>query len=186
MLADVVSRAPVHDAAVIVGGALLTALLAQVSLSVPGSPVPITGQSLGVILTAAALGPLRGSAALGLYLLLGAVGLPVYADGASGLSRLLGATGGFLVGFVPAAFLVGLAARHGLERRPWSAMAVFIGGQLLIFAVGVPWLVLSARLGVSKALDVGFLPFVPGGLIKAAIAAVLVPLAWRFVNRRDS
>ncbi|AKQ67937.1 Substrate-specific component BioY of biotin ECF transporter [Myxococcus hansupus] len=172
--------------ALIVGGALLTALLAQVSLSVPGSPVPITGQSLGVIVTAAALGPLRGAAAMGLYLLLGAVGLPVYAEGSSGLSRLMGATGGFLVGFLPAAFLVGLAARHGMDRRPWSALVVFIGGQLLIFAVGVPWLVVAARLGLAKAIDVGFLPFVPGGLIKAAIAAMLVPLAWRFVDRRDS
>ncbi|GHG92608.1 hypothetical protein GCM10012319_54250 [Comamonas sp. KCTC 72670] len=186
MLADIVSRSPVHDAALVLGGALLTASLAQVSISVPGSPVPITGQSLGVIITAAALGPLRGSAALALYLLLGAVGLPVFADGANGFARLIGATGGFLVGFVPAAFLVGLAARRGLDRRPWSAMAVFVGGQLLIFAIGVPWLILAARLSVTKALDVGFLPFVPGGLIKAAIAAVLVPLAWRGVDRRDS
>ncbi|WNZ64263.1 biotin transporter BioY [Myxococcus sp. MxC21-1] len=158
--------------------------LAQVSISVPGSPVPITGQSLGVIVAAAALGPVRGMAAQLLYLLMGAVGLPFFAEGASGLERILGATGGYLVGFVPAAFLVGLAAQRGFDRRPWTALPLFAVGQLAVFAVGLPWLVLSARLGVAKAVGVGFTPFLPGGLLKAAIAAVLLPLAWRMVGPR--
>ncbi|MCE9668192.1 biotin transporter BioY [Myxococcus stipitatus] len=179
MLADTLSRTRLHDTTFIIGGAALTALLAQVSVSVPGSPVPITGQSLGVIVAAAALGPLRGTAAQVLYLLLGAAGLPVFADGASGVDRILGATGGYLVGFVPAAFLVGLAARRGLDRRVWSALPLFVAGQLVVFAVGVPWLVTVARLDVAKALGVGFTPFIPGALIKAAIAGVLLPLAWR-------
>lgn len=183
MLTDGLARSRAHDVALVLGGALLTAGLAQLSISVPGSPVPITGQSLGVIVAAAALGPWRGMAAQVLYLLMGAVGLPFFAEGASGLGRLLGASGGYLVGFVPAAFLVGMAARHGLDRRPWTALPLFIVGQLAVFVVGLPWLVLSARLGVAKALGVGFLPFLPGGLLKAAIAAALLPLAWRLVER---
>ncbi|WP_426750335.1 biotin transporter BioY [Myxococcus sp. Y35] len=172
--------------ALVLGAALLTALLAQVSISVPGSPVPITSQSLGVIVAAAALGPLRGMASQTLYLLLGAVGLPFFSEGASGFDRILGATGGYLVGFVPAAFLVGLAARRGLDRRPWSALPLFVAGQLVVFAVGVPWLILAARIDVAKAMSVGFIPFVPGGIIKAAIAGVLLPLAWRLVGPRQA
>ncbi|MCP3104405.1 biotin transporter BioY [Myxococcus sp. K15C18031901] len=181
-----VARTRVHDAALVLAGALLTALLAQVSLSVPGSPVPITGQSLGVIVTAAALGPRRGTAAQVLYLLLGAAGLPFYSDGASGVGRILGATGGYLVGFIPAALFVGLAARRGLDRRPWSALPLFIVGQLLVFVVGVPWLAIVARLDLAKALGVGLWPFLPGGLLKAAIAGTLLPLAWRLVASREA
>ncbi|GEL72008.1 biotin transporter BioY [Myxococcus virescens] len=184
VLADTLARSRAHDVALVLGGALLTAGLAQVSISVPGSPVPITGQSLGVIVAAAALGPVRGMAAQLLYLLMGAAGLPFFAEGASGLERILGATGGYLVGFVPAAFLVGLAAQRGFDRRPWTALPLFAVGQLAVFAVGLPWLVLSARLGVAKAVGVGFTPFLPGGLLKAAIAAVLLPLAWRLVGPR--
>ncbi|MFP2960481.1 biotin transporter BioY [Myxococcus sp. 1LA] len=186
VLADGVARSRAHDVALVLGGALLTAGLAQVSISVPGSPVPITGQSLGVILAAAALGPVRGMAAQCLYLLMGAVGLPFFAEGASGVARLVGATGGYLVGFVPAAFLVGLAARRGFDRRPWTALPLFIAGQLVVFAVGLPWLVLAAGLGMAKALSLGFTPFLPGGLLKAVIAAVLLPLAWRWVEPRKA
>ncbi|WP_238540072.1 biotin transporter BioY [Corallococcus macrosporus] len=182
VLAEGLARSRAHEGVLVLGGALLTAGLAQVSLSVPGSPVPITGQSLGVILTAAALGPMRGLAAQCLYLLLGAVGLPVFAEGASGVGRLLGATGGYLVGFVPAAFVVGLAARRGLDRRCWTALPLFLVGQLVVFAVGLPWLALAARLGIAKAISVGFTPFLPGGLLKAIIAAVLLPLAWRLAR----
>jgi len=165
---------------------MFTALLAQVSLSVPGSPVPVTGQTLGVIVSAAALGPMRGMSAQLLYILLGAAGLPFYSDGASGVERVLGATGGYLVGFVPASFLVGLAARRGFDRRPWSALAVFVIGQLVVLVIGVPWLALAAHVDLTRAVEVGFTPFVPGGLIKAAIAGVLVPLAWRIVGPREA
>lgn len=140
VLADALARSRAHDVALVLGGALLTAGLAQVSISVPGSPVPITGQSLGVIVAAAALGPVRGMAAQFLYLLMGAVGLPFFAEGASGLERILGATGGYLVGFVPAAFLVGLAAQRGFDRRPWTALPLFAVGQLAVLRSACPGL----------------------------------------------
>ncbi|RYZ42070.1 MAG: biotin transporter BioY [Myxococcaceae bacterium] len=166
------------------GAALFTALLAQVAIAVPGSPVPITGQTLAVVLTAAALGPGRGVAGQLAYLLLGAVGLPFYAKAASGWAPLVGPTGGFLVGFLPAAFLVGLAARHAYDRRPWTAVPLFVVGQLVILALGVAWLRVAASLDFATAFQKGFLPFVPGGLIKAAIAGLVMPLLWRLARAR--
>lgn len=186
VLADHFARTRVHDGALVLGAALFTALLAQVALSVPGSPVPVTGQTLAVVLTAAALGPLRGLAGQLAYLLLGAVGLPFYAKAASGFGHVLGPTGGYLVGFLPAAFLVGLAARQGFDRQPWKAVPLFIAGQLLILAVGVSWLAVAAPLNLATALQKGFLPFLPGGLLKAVIAGVLVPLAWRWARLRPA
>ncbi|WP_244227152.1 biotin transporter BioY [Corallococcus aberystwythensis] len=179
-------RTRAQEAALILGAALCTALLAQVAIAVPGSPVPITGQTLAVVLTAAALGPRRGVAAQAAYLLLGAVGLPFFAKGASGWGALAGPTGGFLVAFLPAALLVGAAARLGYDRRPWTAFPLFVVGQVLILAVGVSWLRVKAGLDFATAIQKGFVPFLPGGLIKAAIAGLLMPLAWRFVRPRSS
>ncbi|WP_233587819.1 biotin transporter BioY [Corallococcus sp. CA049B] len=173
-----------QEAALILGAALFTALLAQVALSVPGSPVPITGQTLAVVLTAAALGPQRGMAAQAAYLLLGAVGLPFFAKGASGWGALAGPTGGFLVGFLPAALLVGLAARHGYDRRWWTAVPLFLAGQLLVLVIGVCWLQVKAGLDFATAFHKGFLPFIPGGLLKAVIAGLLMPLVWTLARPR--
>ncbi len=185
VLADVVPGARARDALLVTAGALLTALLAQVSIPVAGSPVPITGQTLAVVLAAAALGPARGVASQGLYLLLGAIGLPFYSEASGGIDVVLGATGGYLVGFLPAALLIGLAARQGQDRRLTRAVPLFLAGQLVIFAVGVPWLALVADLSAAQALDAGFTPFVVGGLVKAAIAGLLLPGAWRLVDRSD-
>ncbi|MDY7225036.1 biotin transporter BioY [Hyalangium rubrum] len=179
VLADAFVRTRAHEGALVLGAALFTALLAQVSLPVPGSPVPITGQTLAVVLTAAVLGPVRGMAGQLAYLLLGAVGLPFYAKAASGFGHVLGPTGGYLVGFLPAAFLVGLAARHGFDRQPWKALPLFLLGQLVILALGASWLSVVAPLPFTTALQKGFLPFLPGMLLKATIAGLGVPLAWR-------
>ena len=185
VLADVLPGARVRDAVLVVSAALLTAALAQVSVPVPNSPVPITGQTLGVVLTAAALGPGRGVAGQALYLALGAVGLPFYSEASSGFDALAGATGGYLVGFLPAAYLIGLAARHRLDRAPWKALPLFVAGQAVIFAVGVPWLALVAGLSPAQALAAGLYPFILGGLVKAAIAGVLLPGAWWVVRHGD-
>ncbi|WP_395838287.1 biotin transporter BioY [Archangium violaceum] len=185
VLADVFARTRIHDGALVLGAALFTALLAQVAIAVPGSPVPITGQTLAVVLTAAALGPVRGMAGQLAYVLLGAVGLPFYSKGASGWAQVFGPTGGYLVGFIPAAFLVGLAARHGFDRLPWKAVPLFLTGQLIILAIGVSWLCVAASLELSTALHKGFLPFLPGGLLKAVIAGLWTPLAWRLVRLRE-
>jgi len=186
VLADLIARTRAHDAGLVLGAALFTALLSQLAVSVPGSPVPITGQTLAVVLTAAALGPRRGVLGQVLYVLLGAVGLPFYSRAASGFAHVLGPTGGFLVGFIPAAFLVGLAARRGLDRHPVKALGLFIAGQLVIFAVGVPWLAGVAGLDAATALRKGFLPFIPGALLKAAIAAALMSLGWRLGRSREA
>ncbi|MBZ4330038.1 biotin transporter BioY [Corallococcus sp. AS-1-12] len=186
VLADRFARTRVQEGALVLGAALVTALLAQVALSVPGSPVPVTGQTLAVVLTAAALGPGRGVAAQAAYLLLGAVGLPFFAKGASGWGALTGPTGGFLVGFLPAAFLVGLAARHGYDRRWWTAAPLFLAGQLLVLTLGVCWLQVKAGLDFATAFQKGFLPFIPGGLLKAVVAGLLMPLAWKPTRPRGA
>jgi len=185
VLADLVPGARVRDVALVTGAALFTALLAQIAVPVPGSPVPITGQTLAVVLTAAALGPARGLAGQALYLLLGGVGLPFYAEASGGIEHVAGATGGYLVGFLPAALLIGLAARHGQDRRLTRALPLFVAGQAVIFAIGVPWLAVVADLSPSEALEKGFYPFIVGGLVKAAIAGLLLPGAWRALGRRE-
>jgi biotin transport system substrate-specific component len=185
VLADIVPGARVRDAALVTGAALLTALLAQVAIPVAGSPVPITGQTLAVVLTAAALGPGRGLAGQGLYLLLGAIGLPFYSEASGGFHVLTGATGGYLIGFLPAAYLIGVAARQGQDRRMTRALPLFALGQLVIFAVGVPWLAVVAHLDAAQAISEGFTPFVVGGIVKAVIAGIALPGAWWLVNRAD-
>lgn len=182
VLADAVPGARARDALLVAGAALLTALLAQVSLPVAGSPVPITGQTLAVVLTAAALGPARGVAGQALYLVLGAVGLPFYSEASGGIDVVAGATGGYLLGFLPAALLIGMAARHGQDRRVTRALPLFVAGQLVIFAVGVPWLAVVADLSAAQALEAGFYPFIVGGLVKAALAGLIVPSLWRWIG----
>ena len=184
VLADLLPGARLRDALLVGGAALFTALLAQVAVPVPGSPVPITGQTLAVVLTAAALGPARGVLGQALYLVLGAVGLPFYSEASGGIEVLAGATGGYLIGFLPAALLIGLAAQHGQDRKVWRALPLFVAGQAVVFAVGVPWLAVVADLTPAQALEAGFYPFILGGLVKAAIAGALLPAVWRGTSHR--
>lgn len=186
VLADLLPRTAVRDVSLVIGAALLTALCAQIEIPVPGSPVPISGQTFAVVLTAAPLGARRGASAQLLYVLLGLIGLPFYSGGDSGTEVLFGATGGYLVGFVLAAWIVGTLAERGQDRRVLRAIAAFILGQGVIFAIGVPWLAVVADLGPVDALQAGLFPFVLGGLIKAALAGGLMPAAWRiFGPQRD-
>lgn len=184
VLADAIPGARVRDAALVVAGAGLTALLAQVAIAVPPSPVPVTGQTLAVILVGASLGSRRGAAAMMLYVLLGLFA-PVYADGASGPDVLWGASGGYLLGFVLAAAAVGWCAEHGGDRRLPLAMATFVLGQLLVFGIGVPWLKVAADMTWERAVHDGFTIFIVGGLFKAAVAGALTPAAWRLIRRMD-
>jgi biotin transport system substrate-specific component len=189
VLADLVPTAVfrgarTRDLALVSGAALLTALLAQVVVPVPGSPVPITGQTLAVVLTAAFLGPLRGLAGQALYLALGAVGLPFYAEASGGFEVVTGATGGYLVGFLPAAFLIGLAARYRADRDLLRAVPLFVAGQAVVFAIGVPWLAVTVGLTADEALAAGFYPFIAGGLVKALVAAGVMTGAWRTAEHR--
>ncbi|HET6506978.1 MAG TPA: biotin transporter BioY [Baekduia sp.] len=182
VLADAFGGTRVRDAALVAGGAGLTAALAQVSIPIPPSPVPVTGQTLAVVLAGAALGARRGAASQLLYLLVGLF-LPVYAGGDSGAHVVWGSSGGYLFGFVLAAGLVGWAAQRGADRRPLLAALTFAGGQLAVFGIGVPWLKVSADLGWGTAVHYGFTVFVVGGIVKAVVAAGLLPSAWRLARR---
>jgi biotin transport system substrate-specific component len=185
VLADLVPAVRARNAALVAFGVLFTALLAQVAVPVPGSPVPITGQTLAVVLTAAALGPVRGVAVQALYMLSALVGLPFYSEASSGVDVVFGATGGYVVGFIPAAYLIGLAARRGADRNLLKSVPLFIAGQAVIFAVGVPWLAVSTGMSAGQALDAGFYPFILGGLVKAAVAAAVLGTAWKLTRRTD-
>jgi biotin transport system substrate-specific component len=182
VLADVIPGARVRDAVLVTGAALLTALLAQVAIPVAGSPVPITGQTLAVVIAGAALGSRRGMLSQLLYVVAGLF-LPVYSDGASGLDVIWGATGGYLIGFIVAAWIVGRMAEGGADRRFGSATIAFALGQLSIFAIGVPWLKVSTGMDWATAIHDGFTIFIIGGIVKAALAGVLAPAAWKLVKR---
>jgi biotin transport system substrate-specific component len=186
VLADAVPNIRARDLALVVAGALLTAACAQISIPIPGDPVPLTGQTFAVMLCGAGLGANRGAASMLLYLGLGMIGLPVYSDGDSGFSVIWGATGGYLVGFVIAAYVMGRLAERQHDRTPWKALPLFLIGTLIVYACGVPWLAVSADISLIRALDLGVVPFIPGGIVKALGAAALLPTAWKLVgSRRD-
>lgn len=169
-----------YDVALIVGGSLFVALSARIAIPLPFSPVPITGQTLAVLLVGALLGSRRGASALLLYLLEGAVGLPVFAGGMSGLAYMLGPTGGYLIGFVCAAFVAGLLAEKRWDRRPQKSALAMLLGNLVIYVCGLSWL--ARFVGVDKALALGFCPFIAGDLMKLALATVLLPSGWKIVE----
>lgn len=185
--ADVLRPAIVHrrvgllyDAILVVVGSAFIALLAQVAIPLPFSPVPITGQTFAVLLVGALLGGTRGGLAVLLYLIEGTVGLAVFAGGGAGLARLAGPTGGYLVGFVAAAFVVGFLAKRGWDRRVWSTALAMLAGNVLIYAVGLPWLV--HFVGGEKAFLLGLYPFVIGDLLKLTLAALALPAGWKLLG----
>jgi biotin transport system substrate-specific component len=184
VLGDVVPGARVRDALLVLAGACLTALGAQITIHTGASPVPITGQTLGVVIAGAALGSRRGMLSQLLYVVAGLL-LPVYSDGASGIHVIWGATGGYLIGFIVAAWIVGRLAEGGADRRFGSATVAFALGQLSIFAIGVPWLKVSTGMDWSTAIHDGFTVFIIGGIIKAVLAGALAPAAWRLVKKID-
>ena len=185
VLADLVPRVRARDAALILAAAALTAVCAQISFYLPGNPVPVTGQTFAVLLSGAALGANRGAAAMLLYILVGMVGMPVFADGKHGADIVTGATGGYLIGFLAAGWVVGKLAEARFDRTPVKALPLFLIGSAIVYAIGVPWLAVSAGQSVGWAISNGFVDFIPGDLVKAAAAAGLLPLAWRLAGRRS-
>lgn len=184
----VVTRTWLSDIALVVAGTALVAVLAQVAI--PLWPVPVTGQTLAVLLVGASLGAARGAASLSLYAVLGGLGLPIYSDASGGWSVLLGPTGGYIIGFIVSAALVGWAAERSWDRGWYKPIITFIGGSLVVFAIGLPWLSVSlGQLGLANDLQsvliAGFYPFIIGGLIKAAIAAALLPALWAAAERSE-
>jgi biotin transport system substrate-specific component len=171
------------DVILVVAGAGLVALAAQVSIPLPFTPVPITGQTFAVVLVGASLGAVRGSASLSIYLAAGLVGAPVYADGRHGWEVVSGATGGYLIGFVAAAWLTGLLAERRWDRRFSSAVAAMLTGNVVIYLIGLPWLAIVLDTGLERTLELGLYPFVPGDVLKLYLAGALLPAAWRIVQR---
>ena len=167
-------------------GSWLVAALAQIEIHLPFTPVPITGQTLGVLMVGASLGGGLGAASLGLYLVQGAVGLPFFSGGDSGVEflRLSAATGGYLWGFVASAAVVGALAERRWDRSIRSSIGEMFLGELVLFAIAIPWLMQALDVSFTKALELGFTPFVVGDTIKLLIAAGLLPLAWRVVRTR--
>lgn len=170
--------------ALIVLGALVITAAAQARFYLPGNPVPFTGQTFAVLLAGGALGFRRGVAATGLYLLLGIVGLPVFADAKHGMAIVTGVTGGYLIGFVAAGAVVGRLAELGWDRNLRGAVGAMLIGDLVIFAIGVPWLAVAAAQPLSWAVSNGLTPFLGAEVLKLALAAVAFPAAWWIVGRR--
>lgn len=169
------SRSLARDAALIGAGAILTALCSQATI--PWHPVPFTLQTFAVLLTAFALGSRRGAAAQLAYVGSGALGLPVFAGWSGGLAHLLGPTGGYLIGFVAAAWLVGRLAEKGWDRRLDLSLAAMALGNLAIYTFGAAWL--SAYVGLGEALRSGVLPFLLGDAVKVLAASAALPAAWK-------
>ena len=185
----VIPRTRVTTIALMVGFALLTAAAAQVTIPIPGTPVPITGQTFAVLLAGAALGPWAGAGSQAIYWTLGALGLPFYSEASGGWEAATGATAGYLVGFIVAAWVVGALAEKGQDRNVWSAIPAFLAGNAVIYLFGVTWLLYSvdAFTTLGEALAAGFTPFVVGDLVKIVLAGLLLPAAWKLVDlsRRD-
>lgn len=181
--ARLVPRTRVSALVLVVGFAALTALLAQVRVPLGFTPVPITGQTLAVLLSGAALGSRLGAASQTLYVAAGAVGLPVYTGAGSGWEHLTGATGGYLLGFVAAAFVVGRLAERRQDRAVATAIPAFLTGTVVVYAFGVTWLAWSLGVDATRAMELGLVPFVVGDVMKALLAGMALPAAWRLADR---
>lgn len=175
----------VQNVLLIVAGSLLVALCAQISLPVPFSPVPVTGQTFAVLLLGATFGARRSAAALLLYLAEGAAGLPVFAPGGlPGLARLLGPTGGYLLAFPLTAYSLGWLVERMPRRRWWNWLGAVLAAQAVIYAIGVPWLKLVTGTNWREAVALGLLPFLPGAVLKVALLSACLPASWWVVERR--
>lgn len=173
----------ITDVTLVLLGSAVMAGLAQLSFRLPFTPVPVSGQTLGVMLIGASLGAWRGGAAMLLYLAEGAAGLPVFAEGQSGFLFLHSApTTGFLWGFVVAAAVIGLLAQLGWDRSVGSSIGAMVVGEVIVFTMGVAWLAHFLGISGEAALEAGLYPFVVGDVLKLLIAAGLLPAAWRFVG----
>jgi biotin transport system substrate-specific component len=163
-------------------GALFIYMTAR--LAIPRDPVPWTGQTFGILVVGGALGARRGFASVALYVLLGLVGLPFFAEGKGGTAVLLGPTGGYLIGFLLAGTVVGRLAELGWDRRIGGALAMMLIGTFVIYAFGLPWLSYSRHLSTADTLAGGLVPFIAWDAAKLVIAAGIFPIAWWLIGRR--
>jgi biotin transport system substrate-specific component len=171
------------DALLVLAGTTVVALAAQISIPLPFTPVPITGQTFAVILVGASLGAALGVASLLLYLLVGIAGAPVYADQGHGWETITSASGGYIVGFILAAAVTGWLAERRWDRRFSSALGAMLTGNVVIYLVGLPWLAVVLDTSLERTLEQGLYPFVPGDILKLYLAGALLPTAWKAVER---
>jgi biotin transport system substrate-specific component len=184
VLADVLPRSAVRNAILVIGGAAFVGLAAQVAVPLPFTPVPVTGQTFAVLLTAAALGTWRGVASMLLYALMGLAGVPWFAGGSSAFKEgALVVSFGYVVGFIAAAALVGWLAERGNTRTVLRTAGLMVLGNLVIYSIGAVWLAAALDVPLGKAIELGVQPFLLGDALKVALAAGLFPLAWRAVER---
>jgi biotin transport system substrate-specific component len=184
VLADTFGRTALRNAVLVIGGAAFVGLAAQVSIPLPWTPVPLTGQTFAVLLTAAALGTWRGVASMLLYAAMGLVGVPWFAGGSSAFKDgALVVSFGYVVGFIAAAALVGWLAERGNTRTVWRTAGLMVLGNAVIYAIGATWLAAALGVPFSTALELGVQPFLLGDALKVALAAGLFPLAWRAVEK---
>ncbi len=183
VLADLVPGALIRDFVLVVGAAALTGVAAQIAVPLPFTPVPLSLQTLTVLLAGAALGPMRGGMAMLLYLVAGLVGVPWFSEQQSGWAF---ASFGYIIGFVVAAIVVGAFARRGTDRTVIGAVWLMAVGNLVIYAIGVTWLASWLAVDLPTALDYGVWPFLVGDALKIALAAGLLPAAWKLAGYRPT
>jgi len=172
--------ARIYDVALVVAGAIAIALCTQIAI---GYPVPITGQTFAVLMVGVLLGSRRGAVCVLTYLAAGMAGLPVFSHARAGLAAILGPTGGYLLGFMAAAYVVGRLAERGWDRHAATTVLAMVLGNLAIYACGLIWLSFFAgALGGRGVLAVGLYPFLLGDLLKIALAALLLPSGWRLLR----
>ena len=169
-----------RELTLVIGGSLAIAAAAQVRLVLPFTPVPVTGQTFAVLLIGALFGARRGAATAMTYLALGIMGLPVFSAAPPGPAALFSPTAGYLAGFVAAAWVMGTLSERGWDRRPWSTALAMALASCVIFAFGVLWL--GRFVGWGNVLQQGFLPFIPGDLVKIALATALLPAGWKLIG----
>ena len=187
VLADAFPRSTVRNAVLVVGGAAFVGLAAQVAVPLPWTPVPVTGQTFAVLLTAAALGTWRGVASMLLYALMGVVGVPWFAGGSSAFQGgALVVSFGYIIGFIAAAAIVGHLAERGATRTALRTAGLMVLGNVVIYSIGVLWLAAAIDVSLARAIELGAQPFLLGDALKVALAAGLFPMAWRAVDRFQS
>ena len=178
----ILPRSRATSLAAVVGFAAFTALAAQISFRIPPIEVPFTGSTMAVLLTGGVLGSWRGAASMILYVLAGAVGLPIYAEQSSGFDTFVGATGGYLIGFIVAAFVVGKFAELRWDRTVPKSVVGFVLGSAIIYLFGVVGLMINLDMSLGGAVTNGVVPFLAWDAIKAAAAGLLIPAAWKLTG----
>ncbi|MFF8640077.1 biotin transporter BioY [Streptomyces sp. NPDC015345] len=180
VLADLLPASRAKDAVLVLGGAALTGIAAQIAVPVPGSPVPVTGQTFAALLVGTALGARRGFLSLALYALVGMAGMPWFAQAGSGVAA---PSLGYVLGMLLAATVVGALARRGGDRSVLRTAGTMVLGSAIIYAVGVPYLAAATGMSLTQAVAAGLTPFLIGDALKAALAMGALPTAWKLLDR---